>query len=218
MQHGPLSPWQAWAGEVQQKLIAQQALIEQLELQVADLCEKIKQLEARPSYTIESIEYHFDQLKVEKLDGTLNIGMTAPGAGGEQPPGGIEQLSVPAPEVFPSAAPAITPQSEQYHTVYDGMLRYFDKQAVEHLIALETDLGIPLDPYHRKIIINDIKKQVPTRINYYLQQTESGNGNDADNDALCGSVLAKTTRDAKAAMLSYMKQLQTGDAPSGGMT
>ena len=38
----------------------------------------MKTAESRPLYHIDSLAYHFDQLKVEKLDGTLNIGMTPP--------------------------------------------------------------------------------------------------------------------------------------------
>ena len=38
----------------------------------------MKTAESKPLYHIDSLAYHFDQLKVEKLDGTLNIGMTPP--------------------------------------------------------------------------------------------------------------------------------------------
>lgn len=218
-QQGPMSPWQAWAHDVMHKLTVQQAIIERLEKQIADLCEQVKQLEARPAYNIESIEYHFDQLKVEKLDGTLNIGMTAPGSGGDHFPGSIEQLSVPAPEVFPSASPAVTPPSPLYNEIYNNMNRYLDTDATERLVAMETDLCIPLDPYHRRIILNDIKKQMPTRIQYYMQQLSSG-GNDNEmpntNENQGEVVLVKAIRDADAAMLAYMKQLQSGQPPSGG--
>jgi spore germination protein PC len=223
MQQGPLSPWQAWAHDVMHKLTVQQTIIEKLEQQVAELCEQVKQLEAKPAYNIESIEYHFDQLKVEKLDGTLNIGMTAPGSGGDHFPGSIEQISVPtpapAPEVFPSAAPAVTPPSPLYNEIFNNMNRYLDTDATERLIAMETDLCIPLDPFHRRIILNDIKKQMPTRINYYMQQSNnSGNDNETpDTNENTGEVvLVKAIRDADAAMLAYMQQLQKGIPPSGG--
>lgn len=215
-----LSPWQSWSLEVQNKLKAQQEQIAKLETQVAALCEQVKQLEGRPTYNIESIEYHFDQLKVEKLDGTLNIGMTAPGAGDDSFPGSIEQLAVSKPNVFPSAAPAITPQAGPYTDIYTEMNRYLDSEAQQRLLAYENELSIPLDPYHRRIIIEDVRKQVPTRIQYYLQRSESiSEGEQAANDteSIISSVLAKTIRDADAAMLAYMRQLQSGNPSSGGM-
>ncbi|MGM0880603.1 MAG: spore germination protein GerPC [Bacillota bacterium] len=220
-QPNQLSPWQIWSLDVQHKLKAQQEQIEKLETQVAALCEQVKQLETRPAYNIESIEYHFDQLKVEKLDGTLNIGMTAPGSGEESFPGSIEQLAVTKPpQVFPSAAPAITPQAGPYNDIYAEMNRYMDSEAQQRLLAYENELGIPLDPYHRRIIIEDVRKQVPTRIQYYLQRSvgkPEGQQEANDTESIVSSVLAKTIRDADAAMLTYMRQLQSGNPSSGGM-
>ncbi|MBD2869522.1 spore germination protein GerPC [Paenibacillus arenilitoris] len=219
-QMNQLSPWQIWSLEVQNALKAQQERIDGLESQLAELCEKIKQLEAKPTYNIESIEYHFDQLKVEKLDGTLNIGMTAPGDGDESFPGTVDQLAVAKPEVFPAAGPAIPPPTGPYADIYAGMNRYLDTEALQKLQSFESELCLPLDPYHRRIIIEDVRKQLPPRIEYYLQAASKGNNgqNGAGNNGdVTGQVLAKTKRDADAAMLAYMKQLQSGSAPAGGM-
>ncbi|CAM4525134.1 spore germination protein PC [Paenibacillus endophyticus] len=219
-QPNPLSPWQMWSLEVQNKLKEQQEQLEALSAKVLDLCEQIKHLEARPTYNIESIEYHFDQLKVDKLDGTLNIGMTAPGMGDETFPGSIEQLAVSKPEVFPSAGPTIPDPSPVYNEVFNEMTRYLDAGAPQTLLAYENQFGIPLDPYHRKIIIEDVRKQVPTRIHFYMQKKEKGaEAKQAaeDSPASAADVLAKTRRDADAALYAYMRQLQTGSPSSGGM-
>ncbi|WP_138753377.1 spore germination protein GerPC [Paenibacillus sinopodophylli] len=219
-QPNPLSPWQMWSLEVQNKLGEQQEQLDTLHAQVQALCDQIKQLERRPTYNIESIEYHFDQLKVEKLDGTLNIGMTAPGTGDDSFPGSIDQLSVKKPEVFPSAGPSIPSPSAMYNDIFDEMTRYLNVEAPQALLAYEQELCIPLDPYHRKIIIEDIRKQVPSRIHFYMQKRENSNKSEQtaeDDTAASADVLAKTKRDADAALLSYMRQLQTGMASSGGM-
>ncbi|MCA0754550.1 spore germination protein GerPC [Paenibacillus sp. N4] len=222
----PMSPWQSWAYDVQRKLHEQQASIEKLEERISTLCEQIKQLEARPAYNIESIEYHFDQLKVESLEGTLNIGMTAPGTDGETFPGTIEQLSTAtpatpaAPEVFPSSSPAIVPQTGPTADVTEEMNRYLDTEAVAKLKNYENEFGLPLDPYHERIIIEDIRKQMPSRVEYYINQQNKGqNGktNGAEDGAIKDAVLAKTIRDTDAALLAYMNQLQTGKPASGGM-
>ncbi|OMF34224.1 hypothetical protein BK133_12955 [Paenibacillus sp. FSL H8-0548] len=219
-QQNPLSPWQTWSLEVQHKLKEQQEQLEALEAKVAALCEQMKQLEARPTYNIESIEYHFDQLKVEKLDGTLNIGMTTPGSGDDSFPGNIDQLSVPKQETFPSAGPSIPPPNPIYQEVYTEMNGYLDTKAPDQLLSYENELCIPLDPYHRKIIIEDIRKQVPSRIQYYMQQTANERGKQSapnDSAAIVSNILAKTTRDADSALLAYMQRLQTGKPRSGGM-
>lgn len=220
-----LSPWQIWSLDVQNKLVSQQEQLDKLEAQVLALCEQIKQLDSRPAYHIDSIQYHFDQLKVEKLDGTLNIGMTTPGMGDNEFPGSIEQMAVSktqsTTQSFPSADSGITPPSGPYNDIYREMNRYLDVEAPKMLHNYETDLCLPLDPYHRRIIINDVRKQVPTRIQYYLQQfskDDSSGLTGQDQATVIANVLAKTTRDADSAMLAYMQQLQNGSPATGGTT
>lgn len=217
-QNNELSPWQAWSIDVQNKINAQQECIDKLQTKVLALCEQVNQLEARPTYNIESIAYHFDQLKVEKLDGTLNIGMTTPGMGDSTFPGTIEQVSVSKPLVFPSAESAVYPQAGPYNDVYNGMNQYLEVEAPQKLMSYENELCLPLDPYHRRIIINDIRKQVPTRIQYYLQQSSNTEENAAglDQNTMTANVLNKTMRDADSALLAYMQQLQNGAPPPGG--
>ncbi len=61
--------------QLQQALQAQQATILNLEDQVRQLQEELNELKSRPSSSIGKVEYKFDQLKVENLNGTLNIGL-----------------------------------------------------------------------------------------------------------------------------------------------
>jgi len=217
----PYSPWQLWSMNVQNKLTEQCERLDALEAKFAALCEQVKQLEARPTYNIEGINYHFDQLKVEKLEGTLNIGMTAPGTGDDAIPGSIEQMTVSNTKVFPTASTPMPTPSGLYNDIYAGMNRYLDAEAEQKLLAYENEFQIPLDPYHRQIIINDVRKQVPTRIQYYMQKT--GRGEDTqlaanEFNAVAASVLAKTTRDADAALLAYMRQLQSNSPSNGGIS
>lgn len=219
-QPNQLSPWQMWSLEVQHKLNEQQEQLQALEAKVAALSEQVKKLEARPTYNIEKIEYRFDQLKVEKLDGTLNIGMTAPGTDGESFPGSIEQIEVTKPQVFPSSGPSIPPPSETYTAIFAEMNRYLEDEAQQRLLAFEKEFCIPLDPYHRRIIIEDVRRQLPNRIHYYMKQPDNSTADQHPEDideTVAARVIAKTTRDADEAMLAYMRQLQTGTPASGGM-
>ncbi|MGN7455526.1 spore germination protein GerPC [Paenibacillus pasadenensis] len=96
---------------------AQQRLNEHLTSSMKRIESRLAELETRPSYTIEKLEYNFDQLKVEQLDGTLNIGMTAPSeaqmqefgqmALPSQVKGGAKVYPLPIPQ---SAAPGIAQQ------------------------------------------------------------------------------------------------------------
>lgn len=52
--------------------------IRTLERRLSVLEARLQELESQPRTTIERIEYKFDQLKVETLEGTLNIGLAPP--------------------------------------------------------------------------------------------------------------------------------------------
>ena len=56
-------------------LEAQDKRILQLEQELKRLTEEISLLKNKPPIHVDKIEYKFDQLKVESLDGTLNIGL-----------------------------------------------------------------------------------------------------------------------------------------------
>lgn len=210
-----LSPWQAWSLELQSKLRAQQSQIYSLEQQLAVLCEQLKQLESKPTYTIEKLEYHFDQLKVEKLEGTLNIGMTPPGMPNGE--GEIDQLAVQQkPNVYPAAASGLTPPSEPYADVRAELDRYLNLQGMQKLAALEAEYGVELDPYHRRMVLEDVRKQLPSRIHFYMQlkpgeHESNGQGQEPQSEQQKKEmILSKTIRDTDAAMQRYIQQLKSG--------
>lgn len=233
-----LSPWQAWSYEVMKRLKSQQERIEQLECTVDDLCKQLKQLETKPAYTVENIQYHFDQLKVEKLEGTLNIGMSLPdseafgaesgnggpggngGNGGNGGSGNIDQFSVgqEGGNVFPSASSAITPPPESYNNIYRRITRFLDTEAHQSLLKCEKELDLPLDPYHRRIILEDVRKQMPTRIQFYwqMQAKDSSDTLELYPDLIADRVYDKTKRDAESAIDSYMRSLKAGNPMNGG--
>jgi spore germination protein PC len=50
--------------------------IQQLEKQLQDLKSDVDSIKSNKTASIGPINYHFEQLKIEKLEGTLNIGIT----------------------------------------------------------------------------------------------------------------------------------------------
>lgn len=205
-----LSPWQAWSLEVQSKLAKQQEQIAQLQELASGLAGKLKQLESKPTYHIDNIQYHFDQLKVEKLEGTLNIGMTAPGSAGDDD--SIEQLAVGKSNVFPSASSSIEPPADLFRSIMERLSHYLDNDANQALLNYGKQHGLSLDDRHKELIIEDIRKQLSPRIRFYLNQMEQNGG---DNVApyphlIADSVYEKTKRDADAAIMNYMSQVGTG--------
>jgi len=73
----PLHAWQQWALRIEQRVQEQQQTIERLEQELQRIKQQLaKQEQASPIYHVEKIEYRFDQLKVETLEGSLQIGLS----------------------------------------------------------------------------------------------------------------------------------------------
>ncbi|QAY66274.1 spore germination protein GerPC [Paenibacillus protaetiae] len=211
MPYGPhMPPMPMWIWQFQEALKEQRHEIEKLQKQVAALEEQLQQAGARPMYSIERLEYHFDQLKVQKLEGTLNIGMAPPGECGPVPHGDIDQFTAGTPNVFPAAESTIVTPGVPYPTIYENVDTYFNEEAPKRLLMLEQEMNVQLDPYHRRIIIDDIRKQVPTRIKYYMKQIggkDQSKGSPEPNSEVIAAVTAKTIRDAESAMRKYVQQI-----------
>ena len=62
---------------MQQSIEQQNHRIKMLEDMIDDLTDNYNELSKTPKTNIEKIEYKFDQLKIERLDGTLNIGLNS---------------------------------------------------------------------------------------------------------------------------------------------
>lgn len=252
------SPWEMWTAMSRQMqqlagtIAQQQTALQKLSADVAALSERLASAESKPMYNVERLEYHFDQLKVEKLDGTLNIGMTPPTEeqfkeiGQIVVPGGAAALSngpgknggaaglpdqeepFPASPSFLGMAAAGGQNGALPQPPYPEIRRevelYLATAAPGRLAQLEAECGISLDPYHRSLIIDDIRKQIGPRINYYIQaeasssKTASTDSNDSNPEQSHANVIAKTTRDIDAALCSYITGLKAANNNSGGMS
>lgn len=219
------NPWQDWSAEVGRRLHQQQLRIDRLEAQLTQLLGQYKALEAKPTYTIENINYRFDQLKVEKLEGTLNIGMTMPGgeANGDSPfpgTGEVEQLTVgDNPNYYPDAPSTMPPQPEgPFRELSQRLDGYVASEGERRLLGHEMELGMQLDVHHRRSVLEDVRKQLPARIRHYIQQMtreeqEQARSNPGD---MTERIFQKTKRDAESAIAAYMRQLKAASLPSEG--
>ncbi len=138
------------------QLQQQQKTIDQLQKKIKDL----QSVEQPPKTVIEKIEYHFDQLKIETLEGTLQIGLT---------PNGSELSDIS--DLY----------SKQQNTP-NTQLPKTDDQALHFLQEYMTsdipgwmnqyvrDHDIQVSENHKERMIADIRKQLPQRMEYYRGQ------------------------------------------------
>ncbi|MFK4291997.1 MULTISPECIES: spore germination protein GerPC [Bacillus] len=187
--------------QLQQALHIQQQTILNLEEQVRLLQEELNELKSRPSSSIGKVEYKFDQLKVENLNGTLNIGLNPFSTKGQQ----IEDFQVDTETL------KVNPETETNPDFYQGILqemhRYLDEEAYSRILHFEQEERTPLDEMYRQMMVDDIKKQMEHRLPYYLSQVQSYEGISTDPDYLRDIIIQAMKQDIDKAFLSFIQHI-----------
>ncbi|PES85738.1 spore gernimation protein GerPC [Bacillus cereus] len=190
-----------YLNQLQQALQIQQQTILNLEEQVRLLQEELNELKSRPSSSIGKVEYKFDQLKVENLNGTLNIGLNPFSTKGQQ----IEDFQVDTETL------KVNPETETNPDFYQGILqemhRYLDEEAYSRILHFEQEERTPLDEMYRQMMVDDIKKQMEHRLPYYLSQVQSHEGISTDSDYLRDIIIQAMKQDIDKAFLSFIQHI-----------
>ncbi|MBJ8005856.1 germination protein GerPC [Bacillus mycoides] len=190
-----------YLNQLQQALQIQQQTILNLEEQVRLLQEELNELKSRPSSSIGKVEYKFDQLKVENLNGTLNIGLN-PFSTKEQQ---IEDFQVDTETLKVNPETEINP--DFYQGILQEMHRYLDEEAYSRILHFEQEERTPLDEMYRQMMVDDIKKQMEHRLPYYLSQVQSYEGISTDPDYLRDVIIQAMKQDIDKAFLSFIQHI-----------
>ncbi len=145
--------------------------ISKLEKKVSELEEETQQLQNRPPVHIDTIEYKFDQLKVETLEGTLNIGLNPTDLQEHIEEFSIDNKDLYAPNIKDTYAPP-SPKDFMHHSmgVENEMYRYLEQDLPQVIEDVQAETNISLDKSYVSFIKEDILKQLPKRIDYYLKK------------------------------------------------
>lgn len=152
--------------QLHQLVESQEHRIRALERSILQMQKEISQLKERPPVHVDRIEYKFDQLKVESLDGTLNIGLNPSDLQG------IDDFSVPNQSIKTPSPPKQMFQRtmELEDIVYEYMGNHLPAIFEKTQAKLETNLD---DSYYH-FIEEDIKKQIPKRVEHYIREFSTG--------------------------------------------
>ncbi|WP_171651536.1 spore germination protein GerPC [Paenibacillus foliorum] len=212
--------WQQWAQYIQQmqrememqsrKITEMEKSIVVLQTSIVAMQTEMKSWKEQKRIHIDKVEYKFDQLKVEKLDGTLNIGLI---------PSALEDIAVNGSAVSPEDKTAadvdimqvdqqIKPGVELQKELARDLKKYVEKQVPKQLGELQIQYGEQLDSWHQKMIVEDLLKQTDTRIDYYLRQKSPGATADQIS-SIKDAVLFRTQNDIRAAVDSYYNKFIT---------
>lgn len=160
--------------------------IKDLEKQVATLTNDITTIKEKPSIHIDRIDYSFDQLKVETLEGTLNIGLNP------EDLSNIEELAInpnsPINQPHAPFYPPIDPKQMMNRSMdlEEKMNQFIQLELPDIIRKKQNELNLPEEESYVSFIQEDITKQLPTRIQYYLQQgaNRKQNGSNLSNEAI----------------------------------
>lgn len=138
------------------------AKLEQLVQQMAD---ELKKLNEKPSFHVDKIEYKFDQLKVETVEGTLNIGLNPSDLQG------IEDFAVNDAAMTNPMAPKT--QMARAMKIEEAIFHYLETDLPSMIANTQTHLNMEPNDSYLTFIKEDIKKQLPGRIDYHLKTAGS---------------------------------------------
>lgn len=264
-----LNAWQQWAFRIEQRMQEQQDTIEQLQRELELLKQQLSRQEPAPTLHVEKIEYHFDQLKVDTLEGSLQIGLST--SNPEQLPMMIEDIMMqqggkPSPydqmngphystsnspfanaNAQANAAPYVAkpnsnpnynglnsfqrPRKDAEHNKLAAPQPHYDaaanrwsehseladsclsmlrselyQQFVSYISRQGSLMQVALDDEHIKLIVDDIERQLPARIHYYIE-SQRAKREFASIEQLREQVLRLTKDDIESAVDQYIYQL-----------
>jgi spore germination protein PC len=188
----------------------QQKEIAKLKKNIRHLSGQVAQLKEKPAMTVERLEYKFDQLKVETLEGTLNIGLS---------PGNldsIEELSLP--NALAPQTQAFSRDSDRYRDLIGKLNRFIDEELEQLILDAQSQSGIQLDPAFIQIIKEDVRKQVPGRADHYLHYFGSEPNKERTEEELHHTVYQTVVADMNKAVhrfIADMPNQQGGINPHG---
>ncbi|MEH7073671.1 spore germination protein GerPC [Neobacillus drentensis] len=162
---------------------AQEQRIQTLETTLKKMQEVIKQLNEKQSIHVDKIEYKFDQLKVETLEGTLNIGLNPSELSG------IEDFAVQNQSLTTPISPK--DQMQRSMKIEEAIYRYLETDLPLMVEAVQRELAVQPNDEYLSFIKQDIIKQLPGRIEQHLNSQSSSSRssiNDPSDDIIIEAI------------------------------
>lgn len=186
-------------GQLYLLLQTQNKKIEEMNTRIRHLQKEINEWKEKSTPQVIKNEYKFDLLKVEKLEGTLNIGLNPNGGDASIEDFAVNQsMDIPAndkdhPELFPGI------QQEIYH--------YLNHDASTVLKELEHQYAYPLDEPYRNFILDDIRKQIDKRIRHYLSRIQAEQISPEQLPQIKKTVTQQVQQDINKTLEAFIKNL-----------
>lgn len=181
-------------------LQSQSEQLNRMEQMLKEMRNEINQLQQGNQKSTDHVEYNFDLLKIEKLEGTLNIGLT-PSDGKSL--GDITVNGQPA-EQFQTGAAG----RDLYSNIHQQVSSHLEHAVPARIEQMISQSNHELGDQYAAVMIEDIRKQLGDRINVYLQQyqTKSTAMNPGEVEQTIANQMKKEIDTAVEQHLHHMQQ------------
>jgi spore germination protein PC len=180
---------------------AQEKRIVSLEESLKHMSEEIKKLNEKKTIHVDKIEYKFDQLKVETLEGTLNIGLNPSDLSA------IEDLTVENQSLNTPFSPKA--QMQRSMKIEETIYRYLETDLPQIIEDTQKRLKMEPSDSYLSFIKDDIIKQLPSRIEYHLKAQTAQNRspiNDNDTEILIFEALKQEIQNGVSIFLNHLPE------------
>ncbi|WP_391560723.1 spore germination protein GerPC [Robertmurraya sp.] len=194
------SEWIQYVQQLQSYMQAQSMKMEEMNRMIQQLIGEINDLKktGSPPPVIRN-EYKFDLLKVEKLEGTLNIGISPNGKDSSIDELDVDQV-VDVPEMWQQ-------QPEMDQRIQQQIHQYLDVDAYQTLKYIEQENQYPLDEPYRKFIVEDVKKQIHPRIQHYMKKVSLDRADSERITQAEKAIVQKVKKDIDKTFEAFIKNL-----------
>lgn len=175
--------------------------IQLLEKQLQDLKGDVESIKNNKTASIGPINYHFEQLKIEKLEGTLNIGIT-PNEGNN-----LDEAMIngkPIGEQEGETATALTDK------IRPEILKYVQEEVPSQFSRLEKEQNLSIDEKYIQMVTQDLLSQMDGRINEYVSQLPAAEEGRGYTDEDSASIVEQIKRDIVTAVERHLEINITG--------
>jgi spore germination protein PC len=184
---------------MQMYIQAQEQRIAVLEQTVNRLQKELKQIQEKPVVHVDRIEYKFDQLKVETLEGTLNIGLNPNDLSG------IEDFSVQNQSL--STPSSSKEQMQRSMEVEKAIYEYLETNLPQIIADAQNQLSIQPNDSYLSFIKEDIIRQLPNRIDFHLKANAAKVRSEEKNHSIDEMVINSIEQEIQNGVWTFLNNL-----------
>ncbi|WP_160724648.1 spore germination protein GerPC [Bacillus sp. USDA818B3_A] len=178
---------------------AQEQRIAALEQTINKLQQQLKQVQEKPTVHVDRIEYKFDQLKVETLEGTLNIGLN---------PNDLSDIEDFAVQNQTLSTPLSPKEEIQRSTeIEKAIYEYLETDLPLIINDAQNQLSIQPNDSYFSFIKEDIIRQLPNRIDFHLKANASKVRTDDKDQSINELVINSIKQEIQNGVWTFLNNL-----------